>query len=55
MFTIIWPERRTVSDDQIKIWYADALVNGDADLETDDVTVMARELHDIGTITLGRD
>ncbi len=55
-FEIIWPDRRWVSEDQIKMWYSDAMVNGDAEDETifDDVEAMARELHNIGTITLGR-
>ena len=55
-FEIIWPERRWVSEDRIKMWYSDAMVNGDAEDETifDDTETMARKLHDIGTITLGR-
>jgi hypothetical protein len=55
-FEIVWPDHRWVSEDQIKIWYSDALVNGNAEDETifDDPEAMARELSDIGTITLGR-
>ncbi len=56
MFEIVWPDHRYVSEDQIKIWYSDALVNGDAEDETlfDDIEAMARELSCIGIITLGR-
>lgn len=55
-FEILWPDRRWVSENQIKIWYSDALANGDAEDETifEDTEAMARELHDIGIITLGR-
>jgi hypothetical protein len=56
MFEIIWPEHRWVDENQIKVWYSDALANGEVDNEDifDDPEAMARELHDIGTITLGR-
>jgi hypothetical protein len=55
-FEIIWPDRRWVSEDQIKMWYLDAMDNGDIDDEGifDDAEEMAKELHNIGTITLGR-
>jgi hypothetical protein len=54
-FEIVWPERRFVSEDQIRTWYSDAVANGDAE-ETDllDPEEMARELSSIGAITLGR-
>lgn len=52
---IIWPERRFVSESQIRTWYSDAVANGEAE-ETDlrDPEEMARELSSIGIITLGR-
>ncbi len=55
-FEIIWPNRRWVSEDQIKMWYSDAMGNGDIDDDgiLNDPEEMARELHNIGTITLGR-
>ena len=55
MFEIIWPERRFVSEDKIRVWYSDAVANGEAE-ETDltEVEEMARELSSIGHITLGR-
>jgi len=55
MFQIIWPERRWVSEDQIKMWYTDAVANGEAEeTQLNDVEEMARELSSIGHITLGR-
>lgn len=54
MFEIIWPEKRWVSEDQIKTWYFDAVENGEANAGLNDVEEMARELSSIGHITLGR-
>ncbi len=54
-FEIIWPEHRYVSEDQIKLWYSDAIANGDAEeTNLNDPEEMARELSSIGVITLGR-
>jgi hypothetical protein len=53
-FTIIWPERRVVSEEQIKTWYLDAVDNGDVNnLGVTDPKSMAMELHSAGLITLG--
>jgi hypothetical protein len=54
-FTIIWPERRVVSEEQIKTWYNDAVDNGDLEPGAPNAKVMAMELHSVGVITLGRD
>lgn len=55
MFRIIWPQYRTVSEEQIRIWYADAVANGDAEnTDLTDPAQMAQELSSIGFITLGR-
>lgn len=52
---IIWPERRIVGEDQIRTWYDDAVANGETDkIDLRDPDEMARELSNIGTITLGR-
>ena len=57
-FQIIWPERRLVDEDQIRVWFDDAVANGDLPEEyAQNITEpeeMARELSDIGHITLGR-
>ncbi len=54
-FELIYPERRFVSEQQIRTWYSDAVANGEAE-ETNlrDPEEMARELQSIGHITLGR-
>jgi hypothetical protein len=52
---IIWPVQRRVSEQQIKLWYSDAVANGETEGGLNDADEMARELHYIGTITLGRD
>jgi len=55
-FTIIWPERRTVSAEQIASWYADAVDDGRVPLGENRATTpraMALVLEDIGFITLG--
>lgn len=59
MFEIIWPERRYVSIEQIRLWYGDAVANGEIDEDIlpdcdECADAMARELHYLGTITLGR-
>lgn len=55
MFEIIWPEKRWVTTEQIKSWYEDAVANGEAEeIMLNDPEEMARELHSIGAITLGR-
>ena len=52
---IIWPEYRQVTEEQIRLWYGDAVANGEAEETTlNDPDEMARELHFIGNITLGR-
>lgn len=53
-YQIIWPERRMISERQIRVWYSDAVANGDA--EETNLThpdEMAKELENIGIITLG--
>ncbi len=54
-FEIVWPNHRWVSAAQIRVWYSDAVANGEAE-ETalNDVEEMVRELSSIGHITLGR-
>lgn len=53
--SILWPEHRTVSAQQIRTWYADAVANDEATAGITDVDAMARELSNIGHITIGRD
>lgn len=54
-FEIVWPQKRWVSAAQIKVWYSDAVANGEAEeTKLTDVDKMARELSSIGVITLGR-
>ena len=54
-FRIVWPEERFISEQQIRLWYADAITNGEAEKtnlqRTDE---MARELDNIGQITLAQ-
>ena len=57
MYNIIWPEYGTASEEMIRMWYADAIANKKATKATEglrDPDEMARELHSIGYITLGR-
>ncbi len=63
-FTIIWPDRRTLTAKQIETWYGDADANGE--LCPEDVydhrelrraptpAEMAMALHSAGLITLAR-
>lgn len=54
-WSIIWPQYRTLTEAQIRMMYSDAVANGEAEeTELRDPDEMARELHSIGTITLGR-
>ena len=54
-WNIIWPEYRALTEQQIRLWYSDALANGEdvADGLTD-TDEMARELNSLGAFTLGR-
>lgn len=53
-YQIIWPERRMISERQIRVWYSDAVANGDAEeISLTDPYDMAKELENIGIITLG--
>ena len=56
MFEIIWPEHRWIPEEQIRIWYYDAVANGEATvaLDSKDSEGMALALHNIGHITLGK-
>lgn len=56
MFSIIWPERRLVSAEQIENWFSDAVADGKVDVNQRGVCVEDRAyaLHDAGLITLGR-
>lgn len=54
---IIWPDKRYVSLAQIKVWYSDAVANGDMGakyLDLLDPWKMAEGLSDAGIITLGQ-
>lgn len=52
-FKILWPENRVVTSDQIAMWYSDAVANGEAEPGLTDIEEQARELDNIGHITLG--
>lgn len=55
MFWVIWPERRHITEGQMRLWYADAVANGEVENTTcTDVEAMARELSNAGVLTLGR-
>lgn len=56
MFSIIYPEKKIITNDTIKLWYLDALANGDTEeiIKNDDYLSMAYELQCIGHITLNR-
>lgn len=54
-FFIVWPERRWISDDQMSRWYEDAVANEAVEPGEQDVSAMARALHEAGEITLGRE
>ena len=60
MFRILWPEERLVSEDTIKMWFEDAVDNGDVSLagassvEDFCVSDMALSLRDAGLITLAK-
>lgn len=52
---IIWPRRQRITEYQIRLWYGDAVANGETEGGLNDPDEMARELHSLGNITLGRD
>lgn len=54
-FQIVWPERRYVSEKQIRVWYSDAIENGEIDKPGCEpgVVEMALALSGAGLITLG--
>jgi len=51
-FQIIWPEKRVVSEDQIRTWYEDAVANEEATEGFTDPHNMALELDSQGLISL---
>src|SRR5258708_1745243 len=53
---IIWPEKRTISKDQLWMWYMDGISNGDIAEEyigAHDLETVCRALSDAGTVTFG--
>jgi len=57
-FEIIWPERRIVSEEKIRSWYADAIDNGQVLPDffgfEKEPKGMAMALADAGIITIGQ-
>jgi hypothetical protein len=57
-FYILWPEQRWVAAGTFKVWFCDALANGEVISTVDqygsDYWAMALELHRAGLITLGQ-
>lgn len=54
-FHIIYPEDRMVPEKRIRVWWKDAVANGDiVDKSPPTVTAMAHDLSDAGLITLAR-
>ena len=52
-FRITYPERRVVSDEQMCVWYADAVANGELeDMGPVSAYMAAKALHEAGLITL---
>ena len=56
-FTILWPDKRTVSARQITTWYGDEKANGKIDKRDISRTASdkALALHQAGSITLSSD
>ena len=53
MFQIIYPETKRVTEKTIRMWFSDAVHNGECEaLDTEDVYEMARQLDIDGCITL---
>ena len=51
----IYPDKRFVSEQQIRDWYQDAVCNNDIDNGAcTDINEMIHELEDIGQITIGK-
>jgi hypothetical protein len=48
---MIWPERRKVDEDTIRMWYADAVANGEAEPGYEMIEDIKAELDDIGKTT----
>lgn len=55
---IIWPERRIVPGKTIRLWFSDAIANGDIEPDevdgSDSLEYCAKALSYAGLITLGR-
>jgi hypothetical protein len=56
MYRILYPEHRLVSEETIKAWYADAVVNGEISLpcngeSLDMLGFMMEQLEDAGLVT----
>jgi hypothetical protein len=57
MIYIVWPEKRYVTDDQIDVWYEDAVANDEIDahyLGAETTQAKAEALDDAGLLTIGK-
>lgn len=54
-YKIVYPERRTVSAEQMLMWGQDAFANGELDTKPSTADEAAIELHELGNITLHAD
>ena len=52
-YIILYPEKRRIRAHQIRVWYEDAVANGEVeDITLTETSDMAMELHRAGIITL---
>ena len=50
-YNIAYPENRWISEDTIRMWYADAVADGECEGGHTELEFMMRELMDIGHAT----
>jgi hypothetical protein len=58
MIYIVWPEKRYVTDEQINVWYEDAVANDEIDapyLDAKTPEAKAEALEDAGLLSIGRE
>jgi len=54
MHYIVYPNGRRIREDEIRIWYQDAVANGEADGGYDDIEDIKAELEDGGKVAFSR-
>ena len=54
MHYIVYPNGRRIREDEIRIWYQDAVANGEAEEGYDDIEDIKAELEDGGKVAFSK-